>query len=103
MFVYNGRRGVVVARHAADKIAAVQHRAQRRAVFGLCRPMDLCVGAVVARHAADKIGIVLRAARGLAELVQQVDAVFIGRFDGGHAVGAVLQGRGNFVRQFVVF
>ena len=103
MFVYNGRRGVVVARHAADKIAAVQHRAQRRAVFGLCRPMDLCVGAVVARHAADKIGIVLRAARGLAELAQQVDAVFIGRFDGGHAVGTVLQGRGNITRQFVVF
>ena len=103
MFVYNGRLGVVVARHAADKIAAVQHRAQRRAIFGLCRPMDLCVGAVVARHAADKIGIVLRAARRLAELVQQVDAVFIGRFDGGHAVGAVLQGRGNIVRQFVVF
>ena len=65
--------------------------------------MDLCVGAVVARHTADKIGIVLRAARGLAELVQQVDAVFIGRFDGGHAVGAVLQGRGNIVRQFVLF
>ena len=103
MFVYNGRRGGVVARHAADKIVAVQHRAQRRAVFGLCRPKDLCVGAVVARHAADKIGIVLRAVRGLAELVQQVDAVFIGRFDGGHAVGAVLQGRGNFSRQFVVF
>ena len=103
MFVYNGRRGGVVTRHAADKIVAVQHRAQRRAVFGLCRPKDLCVGAVVARHAADKIGIVLRAVRGLAELVQQVDAVFIGRFDGGHAVGAVLQGRGNFSRQFVVF
>ena len=65
--------------------------------------MDLCVGAVVARHAADKIGIVLRAARGLAELAQQVDAVFIGRFDGGHAVGAVLQGRGNIARRFVVF
>ncbi len=103
MFIYNGCCGVVVARHAADKIAAVQHRAQRRAVFGLFRPMDLCVGAVVARHAADKIGIVLRAARGLAELVQQVDAVFIGRFDGGHAVGAVLQGRGNIALQFVVF
>ena len=103
MCIENGRRGVVVARHAAYKIAAVQHRAQRRAVFGLCRPMDLCVGAVAARHAADKIGIVLRAVRGLAELVQQVDAVFIGRFDGGHAVGAVLQGRGNIVRQFVLF
>ena len=89
--VCDGGGGVVVARHAADKAAAVQHRAQGRALVGPGLPADLTVGAVAAGHAAHEIGIAGGAVPGLAQLLQQRNFVFICYLNSRHAVDAVHQ------------
>ena len=89
--VCDGGGGVVVARHAAYKAAAVQHRAQGRALVGLGLPADLTVGAVAAGHAAHEIGIVGGAVPGLAQLLQQRNLVFIRYLNSRHTVDAVHQ------------
>ena len=89
--VCDGGGGVVVARHAAYKAAAVQHRAQDRALVGLGLPADLTVGAVAAGHAAHEIGIAGGAVPGLAQLLQQRNFVFIRYLNSRHTVDAVHQ------------
>ena len=89
--VCDGGGGVVVARHAAYKAAAVQHRAQGRALAGPGLPADLTVGAVVTGHAAHEIGIAGGAVPGLAQLLQQRNFVFICYLNSRHTVDAVHQ------------
>ena len=89
--VCDGGGGVVVACHAADKAAAVQHRAQGRALVGLGLPGDLAVGAVITGHAAREIGIVGGAVPGLAQLLQQRNFVFIRYLNSRHTVDTVHQ------------